>query len=62
MYLFQFIIKVSDDEVFYYLLLLLDPELLVCISIDRDIGLKSRVFTNDRGDRSSILGRVIPKT
>ena len=27
-----------------------------------DIGMKFRVFANDSGDRSSILGRVIPKT
>ena len=26
------------------------------------IGLMSRVFANDPGDRGSILGRVIPKT
>ena len=30
--------------------------------LDRSIGLMSRVFTNGPGDRSSIPGRVIPKT
>ena len=29
---------------------------------DRAIGLMSRVFANDAGDRGSIPGRVIPKT
>ena len=34
----------------------------LALTINRAIGLMSRVFTNGPGDQGSVLGRVIPKT
>ena len=36
--------------------------LLTYIQLNRAVGLMSRVFANNPGDRGSIPGRVIPKT
>ena len=36
--------------------------MLLFIIFNRAIGLMSRLFANDPGDRGSILGQVIPKT